>query len=328
MAGVLFGGAVGLAWWAAGFQLPDLLGGASSPETNVRLEQPDELGWKQVRAALARPRQGDSWLRQDNAGAPSRPQVIYLAGIELLARGEEEAALEAFDDIPADRIPVDLAYAPYRLHSALRPDVRSPHATRLLEAALGNELPDLLEARVLAQEGHVPESLTAYRATDPALWTRHDMSCLEMVAHHGALKPDLDSMIWRAMARRGAKDPLEEDLRALVKGKGTDRMERRFRSQLAGDPEARQIAVKSLQRMQEARRLFMEQRYWDLLQTFGDALPTRVTTEMSTILFLAALEQGEAHYAYRWGQELKRRHPDRELSRWVANLTANVRSTR
>jgi hypothetical protein len=181
---------------------------------------------------------------------------------------------------------------------------------------------------VLAQEGHLPESLAAYRATDPARWTGHDVNCLEMVAHHGALKPDLDSMIWRAIARRSADDPLEEDLRALVKKRDTDGMEQRLRSRLASDPEAREIAVRSLRRMREARRMFMERRYEDLLGGFADMQPTGVTTEMSTILFLAALEQGEAHYAYRWGQELKRRHPDRELARWVASLTANVRSPR
>ena len=78
--------------------------------------------------------------------------------------------------------------------------------------------------------------------------------------------------------------------------------------------------------MQRARRLFMERRYEDLLEGFGDVQPIQATTEMSTIVFLAALERGDAHLAYRWGQELKRRHPDRELARWVAGLTANVRS--
>jgi hypothetical protein len=324
---VLFGGAVGLACWSADIRLPEALRGGRTSAMGAGSERPEELDWKQVRAALAVPRRADSELREASVEDPSDPAAIYLAGIDRLGRGEASAALAVFDRIPADEIPLDLAYAPYRLHSALRPDVPGPHAARLLEAALGNELPHLVEARVLAQEGHLPESLAAYRATDPVRWTRHDVSCLEMVAHHGALKPDLDSTVWRAIARRGADDPLEEDLRALVKGKDTDEMEQRLRSRLASDPEAREIAVRSLWRMREARRLFMERRYGDLLEGFGDAQPTGVTTEISTILFLAALELGEAHYAYRWGQELKRRHPDRELARWVANLTSNLRSS-
>jgi hypothetical protein len=248
--------------------------------------------------------------------------------MDLLGRGDPAAALDAFDGIPPEEIPLDLAYAPYRLHTALRPDQRSPHAPRLLKGVHGQELPRLVEARVLAQEGRLPESLTAYAATDPARWTQHDVNCLGLVADYGALKPDLDQLVWRALARRGLDDPLEEGLRALVRDSGSSAMARRVRSRLALDPAARKIAAKSLGRMREARRLFMERRYEDLLEGFGATQPTHATTEMSTILFLAALKQGESHAAYRWGQELKRRHPDRELADWVASLTASATGTR
>jgi len=247
--------------------------------------------------------------------------------MDLLGRGDPAAALGAFDGIPADEVPIDLAYAPYRLHTALRPDERSPHARRLLEAVHRDRLPRLVEARVLAQEGRLPESFTVYASTDPVRWTQHDVDCLGLVADYGALKPDLDQLIWRALARRGMEDPLEAGLRALVRDSGSAAMSQRVRSRLVRDPAARRIAAKSLGRMREARRLFMERRYQDLLENFGGTQPTHATTEMSTILFLAALKQGESHDAYRWGQELKRRHPDRELADWVAGLTASLRNT-
>lgn len=324
----LLGAATGLGWWGSGTRPLSALWDGKAGTAGAGMEHTDEAGWSQVRESIASPRRAGSDRFEVGSEALPGPPGIYVAAIDLLGRGEGLAALEAFDRISADEIPVDLAYAPYRLHSALRPAVRSPHADRLLEAALENELPDLLGARVLAHEGRLTESLGVYRATDPARWTRYDLNCLEMLADHGALKPDLDSMIWRAIARRGADDPLEEELRALVEGEGTDWMERRLRSRLERDPQAREIALRSLRRMQGARRLFLERRYEDLLEGFGDSPPSRITTEMSTILFLAAVAQGESHYAYRWGQELKRRHPDRELARWVADLTANVRGER
>ena len=75
--------------------------------------------------------------------------------------------------------------------------------------------------------------------------------------------------------------------------------------------------------MQEARNLFLERRYDELLEGFGERAPTRVTTEMATILFLAALSEKRSPEIYRWGQELKRRHPDKDLAAWVSNLTSS-----
>jgi hypothetical protein len=73
--------------------------------------------------------------------------------------------------------------------------------------------------------------------------------------------------------------------------------------------------------MREVRSLFLQRRYADLLSLFGDFDPDRATTEMSALLFLAALRQHDASYTFRWGQELKRRHPEQEMAEWVTRLT-------
>jgi hypothetical protein len=281
-----------------------------------------DAAWAGVRATLTGVRSGEAGPAAGLTAAGA-PAAAYLRGAELLGGGDPRAALVAFESVPLSELPVDLAYAPYRIQSALRPDQPNPYAQPLLEAARRNELPRLVAARVLTREGRLAEGLAAYALTDPARWTGYDLECLGLIAHHGALEPDLAPLIWRARARRGDQDPLKDGLRALVLSSDAD-VERRFRGSLVRDQASIEMVAKSLGRMQAARRLFLERRYADLLQDFGAQEPTRSTTELASILFLAALEQRESHAAYRWGQELKRRHPDRQLADWVSGLTSTL----
>jgi hypothetical protein len=194
----------------------------------------------------------------------------------------------------------------------------------MLEAIAKGDVPRIVAARVLAQEGLLAESLAAYAATNPSSWTGHDLQCLRGIARDGALKVDLDRIVWRALTRPRLDSTVEKGLVSLVRNSESSGFEERFRRRVDTDPNARKIAADSLQQMQEARSLFMEQRYGQLLDRFGQKAPTQVTTEMSTVLFLSALKLHRVEEVYRWGQELKRRHPDRELADWVAKLTKGV----
>jgi hypothetical protein len=293
-----------------------------------------------VRAVDPGQREGSEWqvvrslLREANQGGPqvfaepaiSRPgsAAAYVRGIEFLVRGDGVAALAEFDRMTPEEVPGDLAYAPYRLQSTLRPDTQSAYASRILEAIERSAVPKLVAARVLAQEGRLSSSLIAYTVTDPAAWTTHDLECLRSIAQNGALKTDLDRLVWRALSRTGLGREVEAGLISIVRGSDTGIMEERFRRRIATDPEAQRLAGESLEKMREARALFMERRYEDLLERFGEIAPTGTTTEMATVLFLAALSEKRSPEVYRWGQELKRRHPDPALTAWVANLTQGL----
>jgi len=250
--------------------------------------------------------------------------AAYWRGIELMVRGDGSAALATFDQMRAEEVPADLAYAPYRLESVLRPDARSMYAQVLLDGIQRGELSGLAAARVLSQEGRLSESIRAYAETNPSAWTSHDLECLRGIAQDGALKADLDRVLWRALSLPDLDPSVEPGLVSLVRGGTFEALEGRFRRRLEESPEVQTAALASLDRMHEARSLFIERRYETLLDRYGDLVPTRATTEISTVLFLAALKLERRQEVYRWGQELKRRHPDRELAKWVADLTRNV----
>ena len=313
------GGLTGLQWWSINSKST-----AESDRSFVEIEPVQLIGpeWIAIRSQLGNSNQGRKQIFKNEVGSGSA--AAYRRGLEMLVRGDAGAALAAFDEMRPEEVPGDLAYPPYRLQSAMRPESRSAYAQPMLEAIAKGDVPRIVAARVLAQEGLLAESLAAYAATNPSSWTGHDLQCLRGIARDGALKVDLDRIVWRALTRPRLDSTVEKGLVSLVRNSGSSGFEERFRRRVDTDPKARKIAADSLQQMQEARSLFMEQRYGQLLDRFGQKAPTQVTTEMSTVLFLSALKLHRVEEVYRWGQELKRRHPDRELADWVAKLTRGV----
>ena len=309
----------GLQWWNV-YSKPTAASGRSSVLTEPA--QQIDPAWVAIRAQLENSNEGKSQTFKNEVGSGSA--AAYRRGLEMLVRGDAEAALTAFDEMRSGEVPGDLAYPPYRLQSTMRPESRSVYAEPMLEAIAKGDVPRIVAARVLAQEGLLSESLTAYATTNPESWTRHDVQCLRGIARDGALKVDLDRVVWRALTRPGPDSTVEKGLVSLVRNPASTDFEERFRKRIDTDPNALKIAGESLQQMQEARSLFMEKRYGDLLDRFGQKDPTHVTTEMSTVLFLSALKLKRAEEVYQWGQELKRMHPDRELADWVAKLTLGV----
>jgi hypothetical protein len=310
-------------WWAIE-AVQERGGHAASTADSIDPGQREGSEWKVVRSLLQEANQGGPQVFAEPAISRQGSAAAYVRGIELLVRGDGVAALAEFDRMTPDEVPGDLAYAPYRLQSTLRPDKQSAYASRILEAVERNTLPKLVAARVLAQEGRLSSSLVAYTLTDPAAWTTHDLECLRGIAQNGALRTDLDQLVWRALSRTGLDREVGAGLISVVRGSDIGTMEERFRRRVATDPEAKRLAGESLDKMREARALFMERRYEDLLERFGEIAPTGATSEMATVLFLAALSEKRSPEVYRWGQELKRRHPDPALTAWVADLTQGL----
>jgi hypothetical protein len=249
----------------------------------------------------------------------------YMRGISFLIRNEVSNALATFDRLRPSDVPADLAYVTYRLESTMRPATRSAYADVLLDGIGRNEVTWLTAARVLSQEGRLEESLTAYASTNPADWRAHDLERLRAIALNSAFEVDVKRIVWRALSRSGIEADVEAGLVLIVRGEFPKSLERQAVNRLATDPAANAAASESLRKMQEVRSLFMAHQYEVLMNRFGTSDPTSATTETCTVLFLAALKTSRNREVYRWGQELKRRHPDDEMSQWVANLTLDFR---
>jgi hypothetical protein len=314
----LLSGALTLAWTLSTGREPEREQSASG--TPGGDENRFDVDWSAVRRVVGS-KSAVSDLRAISDAMVTPSAASYVLGIRRLESGEVWEALAAFEQIPAEEIPIDLAYAPYRLGMELRPGQESAHSVRLLAAIDERQLPRLTAARVLAHSGRLSESLVAYAATDALRWTGHDLECFALLWQHGALRSDVRSLIWRGLARRGTDDSLSQEFRALTTRGDTTQLEENFRRRLEADAGVRELARISIDRMREVRSLFLQRRYADLLSLFGDFDPDRATTEMSALLFLAALRQHDASYTFRWGQELKRRHPEQEMAEWVTRLT-------
>lgn len=311
-------------WWKAEPPSASVSRDAPSADRGRTQRAAEGAAWAVARRVLVG-EEGAELALEEKTGRSAVHASAYLAGLRLLAGGDAAAAEREFERIPPAEIPLDLLYGPYRAELSVRPTELGPHGNRLVEAALEGRLPRLLEARVLARTSRLVEALSAYAATDPALWRSYDVENLALIAHHDALRVDVERVIWRALATAGLRRELEAPLRRVAEEPNATDLETRVRQAIALGPEARKLAVESLERMREVRELFLDRRYADLLERFGDLEPTEATTEMTALLFLGALRQGASHYAYRWGQEIKRRHPEEQAVAWVSDLTASLR---
>ena len=102
-------------------------------------------------------------------------------------------------------------------------------------------------------------------------------------------------------------------------------MKRQLKEELIQNSSAAKIAVSSMNRLLETRKLFLQRDYKSLLAEYRDADPLVLPTESVMMLFLSAVELGDRLESDRWGQELKRRHPTQEVINWVTELKTSAR---
>ena len=101
-------------------------------------------------------------------------------------------------------------------------------------------------------------------------------------------------------------------------------LEKQFRQNVSRDPKVGPMVMSVLKQVRDDRELFMSQDYDRLVEKHRDASPTRLSSEQNLMLFLSALSERERSLATKWGQELKRRNPQSETTRWVDSLTSTA----
>jgi hypothetical protein len=261
----------------------------------------------------------DISILEDSVGSiPGR----YLLAFFSMLHERPDKALELFDSIPLDQIPDRYLYPPYRLKRSVRPDESNRYVKPLKNASVSSTISPLIRARFLSMEGDPQAALHAYLRTDPARWVSFDGSCLRKINQHSGLRQELRMLIAGALRSGRVKSPLAERLRTIVTS--DDVVERvvtfkkRLKRVLDAKGAASDMAFASAKAMLTSRKTFLEKRYDELLIKHRSANPTAVTTETALLVFLSATALQNAAEIERWGQELKRRYPDREVERWVS----------
>jgi len=256
------------------------------------------------------------------------PAAIYLRGLILLIDKKPEQALVTFDRLATDDIPPPFLYPPYRLYRYFKPQESNRYLISLRKAIDENRVPPLIQARVQAQEGDLQSAISSYLKTDPAKWGLFDTECLKIIGAHSGLHSEVRRMIAGALKSRRVPEPMAKELLAVAnlqsKKSDVDELKRKLGQELKRNGNSAKIAVTSITRMLETRKLFLQRDYKSILKKYELAQPVALTTETVLLLFLSAVKLDNRIEMYRWGQEIKRRYPNRETLNWVNSMTGKA----
>jgi len=299
-----------------------------SPTRPVTRAEVETLRWEEVnqllQAVAADPEEIERLAQlADNVDTPP---AAYLRALLLILQQQPEQALSAFARLDEQSIPPDFLYAPYRLQASLHPGNPNPYLTPLRKSVAEGQVSALIQARVQALDGDLGEALRSYLRTDPASWTRYDLDSLQRIGTHQGLAPDLRRLVTGALASGRIQLALVAPLREVARSDSTppnaDEFKNRLRSEIEAGTPAGQIAVESAKRLINDRNLFLGRKYAELIAAHQSSEPVDLSTETVLLLFLSAVELKRQIEMDRWGQELKRRHPDVEVRDWVNEMTS------
>lgn len=289
------------------------------------------LSWNDL-AATAEGISADQNLRDQviaiTAGM-QHPPALYLSALLLMAANDLPSALETFLLIPPTQIPPTHLYAPYRLHNGLRPSQPNPFLAEVNRAVAENGVPPLIQARVLAGQGRLPDALKAYLKTDPAEWTDLDLRALRGLRMHAGLANNTATMLLAAL--KGGRVPsalrpqLIEVLKAPLESSTMDDLKGQLLEQINRDPDIRRAALAGAEQQLKVRQEFVGRNYRGMLD--GNRIENAMSLPDETVLMLvlsaARLQDSSAFDA--WTQELTRRYPTPEVKQWIKELRAPSR---
>ena len=302
-----------------------------APDRPVTEADLASLRWDEVDQAVAAISPDPTEIERVSrlARGMERPPAVYLGALLLVSQREAEQALASFGKIDPQVIPPGFLYAPYRLHQALEPTTPNPYLPPLRKAVAAGLVSPLIQARVQVRDGQLSKALGSYLKTDPADWASYDLETLQRIANHQGLAADLSKMIGGALASGRVKPRLAPALQRIATQPATQPDIEAFKEELRlaveSDTPVGRLAVESARSMLRDRKLFVARRYRALLDLHSGAEPVALPTETALLLFLAAVDLKEQLEIDRWGQELKRRHAEPEVRRWVNEMTADAR---
>lgn len=256
------------------------------------------------------------------------PVALYLRGFVMMISEKPLQALTVFDQLSLKDIPEQFLYPPYRLHRQMRPKLANRYLEALIRAIDAGSVPPLITARVESQEGDLYSALSNYLRTDPGQWVTFDVQCIQKIGHHAGLSSEVRRMIFGALKSGRVSEKVDKPLRrllALNKDKAeVAALKRTLQQELLMNSSTGKIAVSSVKQMLDTRKLFMQKDYQKILNQHQDTNPLTLPNEAVLILFLSGVKLADRLEMDRWGQEIKRRYPNREVVGWVSKLTTSV----
>lgn len=259
------------------------------------------------------------------------PAAMYLRGFALMVNNQPLQALTVFDQLSIRDIPSNFLYPVYRLHQQMQPGSVSfnRYLDTLKRAISSGSVSPLIAARVQAQDGDLYSALSNYLKTDPAQWVTYDVKCIRRISQHSGLFSEVLRMISGAVKSQRLSEKVEEPLRQLLTSEKDSEevieLKRILEKELVKDSSSGKIAVSSIKQMLDTRSIFLQRDYQKILSKHQDTNPMMVSNESVLILFLSSVQLKNRLEMDRWGQELKRRFPNREVAAWVAELTTSVK---
>lgn len=330
---VLALGLVFLLGWV-GWRLRSSIGGKPAPTSaeallgttdsgREKLHDSRTLTWEAVSAVGA---------AEDPSALPEIPATVtnppaqYLRALLLLAQTNAPAALAAFEEIGADRIPATHLYAPYRLHGLFRSGQTNPFLPGLQRALAKEQLDPLTAARVQAREGVFDRAVQYYLKTDPARWVRQDLELFRLLLSHEGVAAETRILLEAALRGDRVSPELRAEFRQFqlpVATGGTNAdpaLTRRLSNYFRQHPAELGLAVTGAVKQLALRRQFLEKKYADILRAHAAAEPTGLADETVLLLVLAAASETNATALDSWSQELRRRFPEKEVEQWLQTL--------
>lgn len=292
----------------------------------IGIPELERLEWRHLNMVIKYPLAGT----KDRVGlikhtmTTNNPVAIYLGALLLLAENEPTAALQQLVRIPVKNIDPAYLYAPFRLYEQIHLDKSNPYFEPLLKAVAEGNVATLVQARVHVLQGAPTSAISSYLATDPGKWTLYDVARLEQLRINSGFTKEVDTLIYAAL--RGGRiaasvASLLIDLISVPASLVEPEFSSADRDAVINPAHpAGKLALKSAQQLLSQRQQFVNRDYAALLQLNANRTPAILATETITLSFLAAVATGNRLQADRWGQEIKRRHPDQETIEWLAEL--------
>ena len=265
-----------------------------------------------------------------NTADVQNPAALYLRGFAFMINNQPLQALTVFSQLSIRDIPVNFLYPVYRLNKQLQPEsVTFQKYLQAMQRAISTgSVSPLIAARVEAQEGDLYAALASYLKTDPAQWVTYDVKCIRRIAQHSGLNSEVLRMISGAVKSQRLSKAVEEPLSRLLTTEkdltGVTAFKNSLKKELQQDSSSGKIALSSIKQMLDNRTVFLQRDYQKLLSTHKDTNPLIVPNESVLILFLSSVQLKNHLEMDRWGQEIKRRYPNREVMEWVSEMTTSV----
>ena len=300
-------------------------------EVPLSVERLNALRWQNVdelTQAVGTDKDKIRQVLQLTAGVQN-PAAIYLRGFLLMITNKPMQALATFDRLVSADMPAPYLYPPYRLQRQMRPEVPNRYLEALIQAIDAGEVSPLIAARVQAQHGDPSAALASYLQTDPAQWVTYDVDCIRKIGLHSGLSSEMRRMIVGAFksgrVSAKVKEPLRQTLALEADAAEIRTFKRKLKDDLIQDSSTGRIAVASMKQVLETRKLFLQRNYQAIIDRYRDASPMSLPNESVLILFLSGVRLKDRVEVDRWGQEIKRRYPNQEVSDWVSDLTTSAR---